>query len=213
MASGSTTFDLTKQKSALLFVAGQHFVVDIVGVTDDTVQVSFPGEGYPVEGMHVDIEFHDTAGCHFGRIRVLECPVRREDPLILERPGDLPRRTHRVTCRVPTDLTVQIKDQRHPRRHTAAMVNLSYGGALLQTDAPFDFSTQVEMTLSLPGEPQYNVSGHVAYIMDGAGAQGGRSQGGPVRQFGIRFHEPEPEVRDAISRYVVSRLQTLYPSC
>lgn len=212
MASGCTTFDLTKQKSALLFVAGQHFVVDIVGLTDDTLQVSFPGEGYPVAGMHVDIEFHDATGCHFGRVRVLECPMRREDPLILERPGDLPRRTHRVTCRVSTDLTVQIKDQRHPRRHTGALVNLSYGGALIQTDAPFDFSTQVEITLSLPGEPQYNVSGHVAYIMDAA-AQGAYHQGAPTRQFGIRFDNPEPEVRDAITRYVVTRLQTLYPAC
>ncbi|MBM3289872.1 MAG: PilZ domain-containing protein [Candidatus Hydrogenedentes bacterium] len=191
----------------MLRVAGEHFLVGILEVQKAHIRVTFPGREYPIEGLQVTVEFHDELGFNSYRTHVVRGPETAGGGLILARPVESRRTQYRDSCRVPTDLTVQVKDQVHVRRYDAALVNLSAGGALIVTPAQFDFSTTVEMQLSLPGEPRYTLIGQVVH-----------ATGAPTRYnitdktYGVRFVSLEPDAARSITRYVWARLREIFPS-
>jgi c-di-GMP-binding flagellar brake protein YcgR len=206
-AADQAAVDIVEGNRCLLSFMGQHFMVDLVEVGEDSIRVTFPGRDYPVAGMPVDLEFHDKGGFNCYRSEVLEGPERTGTGIVLRRPTE-PRRTqHRDTCRVPTDLTVQVKDHIHIRRYDADLVNLSAGGALIMTQAPFDFTTTVELALSLPGEPRHEMLCSVVHMNEAAS---GRTGDAPKNLFGLRFISPEPDVSRSITRYIWQRLRELY---
>ncbi|MCC6697366.1 MAG: PilZ domain-containing protein [Candidatus Hydrogenedentes bacterium] len=197
--------EMRQGSTCLLNVIGQYFLVEILELLPDSIRVSFPGRDYPVPGMIVHLDFHDMDGFDSFETEVLEGPSKSGPGLVVSRPSESRRTQHRDSCRVPTDLTVQVKDQVHVRRYDAALLNLSAGGALIETDAPFDFSTSLELTLSLPGEPLLRMLGQVVHVSD-------ESTRPECRTFGIRFVALSPELRQSISRYAWHRLRELYPS-
>jgi len=202
----ATHEDVRKGSECLLRVFDQRFMVEILEVSQDHIRVSFPASDYPVEGMTVDLEFHDKSGCNLYRSVVREGPKgKRKKELLLDRPTALGRAQHRDSCRVNTDLTVQVKDQVRTRRYDAALRDLSCGGALLETEAPFDFDTTVEMTLSLPGELAHTILGRVVHLTDSEQPRRGKR-----RLVGIEFVGIEPHVAETVSRYIWNRLRTLY---
>jgi hypothetical protein len=195
-------------ESCLLSVIDEHFLVRILEVDEGKVRVSFPGKDYPVEGMRVYLEFHDDTGFDCFPTHVRKGPSASNPSLELERPSASRRVQHRTSFRIPTDLTVQVKDQVHIRRYDASLLNLSSGGALVQSNAPFDFSTTVEVFFSLPGEPSYTTLGQIVHVSvpEGAPAAGNNNQ-----LFGIRFLELNKEIINSLNRYLSQRLRDIYP--
>ena len=198
--------DIKIGNQCLLSVTGRHFMAEILDVSADTICVSFPGIDYPVEGMYLEMEFHDKTGFSYYRVKVLRGPWEGNG-MLLERPSEPKRNQHRDSFRVATDLTVQVRDQIHIRKYDAALLDLSSGGALLQTEAPFDFNTSVEISLSLPGETNHSVLGQVVHMVEQD-----INKRGPMRVYGIRFVGLQPEACKSISHYVWIRLRELYPS-
>jgi c-di-GMP-binding flagellar brake protein YcgR len=198
---------LCKDSECLLNVAGRHFLVKILEVTVETVRVSFPARDYPVEGMRAYLEFHDDDGFYYYASQVLKGPTAKGDGLVLYRLSGLKRSMHRGSFRVPTDLTVQVRDQVHARKYNAALLNISAGGALIQTEAPFDFSTTIELTLSLPGEPTHMILSQVVHT------SAGTAKGAPcAHHFGVRFVNIDRDAEQSVTRFVSTRLQDLYPA-
>lgn len=203
---GNQSVDIRKGNSCLLSVTGRHFMVEITEVGEDSMRVSFPGIDYPVEGMNVELEFHDETGFVYYRVEVLEGPWDGEGVLVT-RPREAKRNQHRDAFRVPTDLTVQVRDHVHVRKYDADLLDLSSGGSLLQTEAPFDFNTTINISLSLPGESTHEVTAHVVHVVEQD-----RTKRGPARIYGVKFIGTPPETCHAISRYVWTRLRELYPA-
>jgi len=191
--------------SCLLNVMGRHFLVKITEVGQDTLRVTFPAKDYPIEKLRADLEFYDQDGFYYYSTEVVQGPAEAGGCLVLTKPTELKRNLHRECCRVTTDLTVQVKDQVHVRRYDAGLVDLSAGGALIQTEAPFDFSTTIEMTLSLPGESTHVILGEVIH----APGETPQEQSG-ARILGIRFTDVDAETSRTISRYIWRRLQEVY---
>lgn len=199
--------DLKPGNQCLLHVLNQHFLVEITEVSERSVRVSFPGMDYPVDGMLVNLEFHDKEGFNSYDAVVMEGPRIQTGTILLRRPTQSTRAQHRNSCRVATDLTVQVKDQIHIRRFDASLINLSAGGALLETAAEFDPDTTLEMTLSLPGEPTHTVLSQILHVNDMGSRHGERS-----RVYGIRFISPDAPVVRSITDYIWHRLRELYPA-
>ena len=211
MATGGGTHSVNDElyvgNRCMLRVAGEHFLVKILDVQKTNIHVTFPGKEYPIEGLQVTLEFHDEHGFNSFPTHIVRGPEKAAGGLILARPVESRRTKYRDSCRVPTDLTVHVKDQVHVRRYDAALVNLGAGGALIVTPAQFDFSATVEMLLSLPGETRHTVIGHIVHTT-GAAPRYGTAD----KIYGIRFVGMGPEVAESISRYVWNRLREIYPS-
>lgn len=203
--SGVESEDIRVGNACLLSVMNQLFLVEILNVEPTSIRVSFPGMDYPVEGMAAGLEFHDKSGINTYQTVVLEGPRSGKEGILLQYPHKKIRERHRDWCRVSTDLTVQVKDQIHFRRYDASLVNLSAGGALIRTNAPFDLDTTIEMFISLPGEPMHHVLGRVVHV--------NRCEDMPTeapRLFGIQFISPDRKIIESIIKYIWNRLREMY---
>ena len=197
---------IEKGAECLLNFVGRHFKSRILEVGPETFRVTFPGRDYPVPGLNIVLEFHDDLGFYYMPTLVVEGPQNQPGGITLRKAAEVKRSTHRDSFRVPTDLTVRVRDHIHVRRYDAALVNISAGGALLRSDAPWDFSSTLEITLSLPGEPLYTLLGQVMHI-----ATCTRCGQQPERVFGVKFIGIDPEIERAVTRYIFTRLPELYP--
>ena len=198
--------DLRTGGTCFLCFGGRHFLVKVFECDQKTLRVSTPGKDYPTAGMGVELECHDEKGYTLYRTVVLEGPDKK-NTIVLQRPERVLRNRHRDCCRVPTDLTVQVKDQVHLPKYDGALQNISSSGALILTEAPFDFTTTVELTVSLPGQPVHTFLGQIVHIAEQPG-----NRHSAERFFGIRFVGIDPLALNSISQYIRGRLQELHPT-
>lgn len=191
--------------ACLLNLMGCNFQVTILNVDGDLVQVTFPGRDYPIEAMHARFELHDNEGFDYYVATVVQGPAPEDEGIVLRQCGGLKRSLHRSSCRVPTDLTVRVKDQDHVRPYDAVLINLSAGGAFIRTEAPFDFSTTADLTLSLPGESTHTLPCQIVDVMPSMA-----TANDSTHLICVRFLDIEPAVEESITRYIRWRLQELH---
>jgi hypothetical protein len=192
--------------TCLMTVTDRLFMVKIVDVTNDTIRVTFPGIDYPVEGMLIDLEFHDLTGFSYYQAIVLEGPQKVGDGILLEKPTDAKRIRHRDSCRVATDLKAELKDQAHVKTHPARIMNLSTSGALIETEAYFELDTTLEVKMTLPDNTTHDIIVQIVHVNDTV-----QSESQPVHCYGTRFVGYEPGTGRDITRYIWAQLKTLYP--
>lgn len=183
--------------TCLLNATNRHFLVRILEVTDEAIRATFPVKDYLVSGMVIDLEFHREDGYFQCYTQVVKAPTDKGEGVLLDRPGESRWNAHRDSNRVETDLTVHVRDVAHPRCYDAHLVNISAGGALICTRAPLAIPAQVEMALSLPGEPQHTVIGRVVHMS---------CDEAETRCFGIRFVDLAENAYDSILRFVTGVL-------
>ena len=156
--------------------------------------------------MGAVLEFHDEVGFTYYTTIVESGPPNEGGSIALRLQGDAQRSTHRGCYRASTDLTVHVREQDHVRKYDASLVNISGGGGLIRTGAEFDYTSVVEMTLSLPGESTLAVQAQVVHVDDAP-----KHGDSPSHYYGLRFVDVEPDVEQAITHYMWDRLRELYP--
>ncbi len=198
--------ELQPGSHCLLRVMRRHFWVKIDAVYEDGVRTSFPATDYPVPGMQVEIELHEPEGYTSYVTDVLAGPAESGGGLLLKTPEEGVYHQHRGRIRVRTDLTVHLRDQVHIRQYTAPVLNISTGGALIQTDGPFYVGDTLEVYLSLPHETRHLILGNVAHVFDPDG------KGTQKPLIGLRFNDLDPSAEKALTRYVYHKLQESRPN-
>ena len=206
--SGDEPHRIAVGASCLLTVTERRFMVEIVEETDDTIRVSFPGIDYPIEGMLVDLEFHDNAGFSYYQSKVIVGPQKDGDGVLLERPSDELRSQHRDSVRVPVDLGAELKVQGHAVVHEGTVVNMSTGGAMIDSTTLFDNGATLDMVLDIPGETTASLIIQVLHVSPDSR----QSDAGPVHSYGTRFVGYEPGAGRAVTRFIWKRLKELYPA-
>lgn len=187
----------------LLLIMGQRFLVSIQRVTDNTIEVSFPVRDFPVEGMRVDLEFHDMEGFTRFESEVLTAPRAVGDYLVIRRPPAYVRNYHRGSWRVPVDFKAELKGHVHPRRIHVPVVNLSTGGILVLTDGEFELDDMLEAAIPIPDLDNEKMTCKVAHR-----ASESHNVDGLV-QMGCTFVSPDPSSIKAIAGYISRRLKEL----
>ncbi len=189
----------------LLLLMGQRYLVSIQDVAEESVTVSFPIRDFPVEGMRVDIEFHDTEGYTRLESEVLVAPKEIGDGLVLRRTPEFLRTYHRGSWRVPVDFKASVKGHVHPRRLSVPVINLSTGGMLLLTDSEMTVGDMLEAMVPVPTVEKDPFTCEVIHRADATHSLGG------LVQVGCRFVSPDPTSVKAISNYILERLKDLGP--
>jgi hypothetical protein len=188
-----------------LNVIGKRLGVEVLDVNDHGIRVSFPFSDWPPEGIPVELDIPSHQGYDRYRATVVHEPeTAYAAGLFLSEPTRCePEVAQRGHCRVPTDLTVQVREAPHPRRFDAFVLNLSTGGALLQSELAAAPGHAVAIDLSLPCHGVESIAARVVYA-----ASEGKSLDRHL--LGIRFENPSLEITTAISEYIDHRLQAIY---
>ena len=189
----------------LLLIMKQRFLVSIQHVSDDHIEVSFPVRDFPVEGMHVELEFHDLEGYTRFDSEVIRAPKETGDFLVLKRPPAYVRNYHRGSWRVPVDFKAEIKGHVHPRRLHVPVVNLSTGGILILTDGNLAVGDMLEASLPVPALNGDKMTCKVVHRAEALEASG-------LVQVGCTFVSPDPTMIKAISEYIWERIKALGPA-
>lgn len=192
----------------LVILSGERFLVTILKIADDNIQVTFPTSDFPIEGMHVDLEFHDDTGYTAYESEVVETPREVGDGLVVKRPpSEMSRTSHRSAWRVPADFSVRMKHHVHPRRVEVPVINVSAGGMLLKTEMDVEVGDSIDLQFTLPGELKEDLLlGRVMHVSTPPGI------GSNERMVGLLFVSPEVRSREALSNYIWRRLREMDPN-
>lgn len=195
-------------KRCLVILSGERFLVTILRVDEDRIQVTFPTSDFPIEGMHVDLEFHDDQGYTAYESEVLETPKEVGDGLVVRRPpSDTIRNNHRSAWRVPADFQVTMKHHVHPRRVEVPVINISAGGMLLKTGMRVEVGDSIDLRFTLPGELEEDtLLARVMHVFSPPGSEDSENL------VGLLFVNPEQASRKALSNYIWRRLRELDPN-
>jgi len=197
--------DFVVGRQCLMTILRTHVMVELRGVDSDSLTVTFPGRDYPIEEIPVTIEFYDAQGFTAYETVVVKGPEEAGGTIVLQRPSNLLRTTHRSSCRVETDLVFQVRDQVHVRKYQAEAINMSAGGVLLKLDAPFEFGDTIQIEISIPGAIPQEVVGQIVH------ASGSKDQS-EERFFGIRFLGLDEPIASAVAEYLWERMREQFAS-
>lgn len=206
MESGATERFFVPGNRCLLLIMEQRFLVSIQDVTENSIEVSFPIRDFPVEGMRVDLEFHDLEGYTRFESEVLVAPKEVGDFLVLRRPPAYVRNYHRGAWRVPVDFKAEVKGHVHPRRLHVPVVNLSTGGLLMLTDAEMAVDDMLDVTLPVPALEGERMTCKVVHIAEESKKSSGLSQ------VGCSFVSPDPQSIKTLSDFIWKRIRELGPN-
>lgn len=196
---------LKQGQRCLLVVLDQRFLVSILEAGGETVLVTFPTRGLPMDGMLVHLEFHDKNGYASYETEVVRSPREPGDGLLLKRPSAYQTTSHRLDWRVPADIEAQFKVHAHPRRIKGRVLNMSVGGLLIESRARLSIDDSLDLELTLPGPHRIDTVGQVVFSSPVEDAASG------VHRHGVRFVGLEPENQHAIIRYIRNFLRATYP--
>jgi hypothetical protein len=192
---------------ALLVFMGQRFLVTILSADYGELRLSYPVSDFPVEGMYVNLEFHDEAGYAAYESEVVRPALQPGDGLVVKRPPAVVRTHHRHCWRVPTDFRVEVKDHVHPRRAEAPAINISAGGMLLRSLIAYNPGNNVDMHFRLPGDALLHTA--VGMVVHSAPVPEARDN---ALHVGVKFVDLDPGTAKCISQYIWRRLRELHPT-
>jgi hypothetical protein len=195
--------ELERGKTVFLRFMGKRFLVEIESVADDTIAVSFGGSSYPIDGLGVELEFHDFEGVKTYHTQVVSGPREPGDSMILRRSAGLTRKHHRRGWRVPLETRTEIREPFQSDVHKGVVINVSSEGALIETTAPLEVGEAVELPLVLPKHHTYNVTGRVIR-KESLALPGG------LERYGLVFVDTPPKARKALTRFIWSQIRRLY---
>lgn len=190
----------------LLVLMGHRFLVTIVSVSPETVRITFPVQDFPMEGMYVNLEFHDELGYATYESEVIASPREPGDGLLLRRPPESQRTHHRSSWRVAADFRVEMKGHVHPRRYDAPVINISAGGLLVRSDAPVSVGDNVDLVFDLPGDGRKEALAEVVHVHVPEASRGG------IPLLGLRFVGAEDVLKKSVTMYIWRRLRQLHPN-
>ena len=198
---------LSVGNSALLNFVEDRFLVKILGTEDNKIWVSFPGNGYPVDGMGGRLEFHRSAGFSAYNVQVLRYAEGQSTGLILERSESAEQRTHRTAWRVPADFHTVVQKHEDQSSFTAVMEDLSAEGALIRAHPMLDLHTPLRLTFALDREHGDRVvDGDVCYTKGPDPIEEN-----PMPRYGVRFRKMTPETRRLLTLFLYHHVRKLYP--
>jgi len=180
---------------------GRTCIVDVLGVSNGTIWVTFPWAVPLPEGTGVELLFQEAEGHVAYHTRVGGSPGVAGG-LMLDRAESCADGQRRRDWRVTADYPVWLRVQGDTEKLKGRMRDLTAKGSMVTTSAHFDPGDLVEMIYQLP---EFSVNRLVAQVVysDTTDENG-------VNRFGLRFVHVSSRAREAITWFLYDRIQALY---
>lgn len=189
-------------RECYLWAGDTVLVVEILGISGNTVWVSYPCDEPLEEGTGVELLFRDEERtvCYHARVAVV--PTNTTSGIMLERAESADDRTARTDWRVPTNLSIWIRPPGVKEKTKGRMLDLTDGGSLIVSEASFRAGELVELIFQLPDCAAYQLVAQVVYA--GAANENG------MKRFGLRFVDVPRAAKEALIWYLYNRIQAEY---
>ncbi len=190
-------------RECFLTALGRTLVVEILGVSAETIWVSYPMADAIKEGTAAELCLHESAGFIGFHTRVSSSPKPNQPSMMLQRTESAQQSKARKHWRVPTEMIASIRVHEEAQYHDARLCDLSIEGALIVTPAQLSTGSMLEMTFQLPNEAPHAILLQIVYSAPD-------SEKGENR-YGLRFIEVSEEAHEALLSFLQGKIQELYP--
>lgn len=143
--------------AAFLCYDGLRIPTQVLAIAQDTVGVAAPPPPFPTSGQGIELEFETPSGVATYYTRVVICPEKQGDAMILMRAANSRGPERRTDWRVPVNLLTQVRRLSPPGVMPCRIVNLSSNGLLLEIENDLALEDVLDLYLALPGEPEHVV--------------------------------------------------------
>lgn len=189
--------------SCFLRIFDQRYFVDILGVSQDTIWVSFHMSDFPLEGMGVDLEFHQGGGFTCYHTRVSIPPKEAGDGVVLQRAEAATFMAYRRSWRVPVDLAMKAREHPDGEVWDGRLVDISAEGALAVSAKALEVGDMMSLSFALPGGRMATMTAQVIHSrVDDEG----------VVHMGLRFDDVPATTREALTSFLWREIRERYPS-
>lgn len=190
-----------------LCILDSRFLVQIRGLENNQIWISFPGIHYPLAGAGGYLEFHSETGFAAYNVQVLRYCERAEDGLILERSESAERRTHRTSWRVPTNISATFRTPNATEHFDGVLEDLSADGCQLRTQPVLPIRTPVLLTFALDRQHgDQEIEARICYVQEESTLRTARGL-----RYGLRFTRMAPATRRLLTLFLYHHVRRLYP--
>lgn len=190
-------------RECFLTALDRTLVVEVLGLSAQTIWVSYPMADTIKEGTVAELTIHDPLGFIGFHTRVSSSPKPNQPSIMLERTETSEQQKARKHWRVSMKLPVSIKAVDETDYHDATLRDLSIEGGLIVTRAQWAAGTTLEMLFQLPHDPPHVILLQAVYC-DPTPENG-------ERRYGLHFTELSEDAHEALTAYLYEKLKKLYP--
>jgi hypothetical protein len=182
---------------------GRVLVVEVLGVSGDTIWVSYPTADVIKDGTGVELTFHNETGFIGFHARVSSGPKISQSGIMLERAESSSHSQERRNWRVACRIAVTAKRYGDEVSHPCGMLDLTIDGAMIYGEASFDAGAMLETTFSLPKKEPITILSQIVY-------KDPTREDGRIR-YGIRFVEMAAEAKTSLMWFLYEKIHESYP--
>lgn len=184
-------------------VNGKCVPGEVLDVRDRVIWMKCPPEGIPADGTGLVLEFQDGRSISGYYARVLTASPDTLSEMVLLRSSSLHRDELRTSLRVPSQIPVRVDFEGPKETIEGNLVNISAGGAYVESMHSPNFDGDPRVLLYMADEPALHVTGCVVHT------EGEHERN--LHRFGVRFTDVRAEDTRAITWYVWSRVRAIFP--
>lgn len=188
-------------KSCKLRVGDAVFEVEVIGLHDNAIHISFPDVTLPAGSASALLEFEDAAGGCSYYTQILSKPHDDIEGLLLWRAANVDQKEMRAYMRVPTEVPVRVREDATGATSDAVIENLSQGGASVLSNADYPEDTAVTLTMTLGEHPTLSVRGKVVHSEPAFRE--------PENRYGIQFTGVDGRSNQIITLYIQARIREM----
>jgi hypothetical protein len=200
----STTSPLKVGKECFLNAMGRVLVIEILGISGDSIWVSYPTADIIKEGTGVELSFHENDGFIGFHARVASGPNMNQSGIMLERAESARHNKERKNWRVPADFPVIIKKYDEEEQHEGVLKDITIDGGLVKTQDVFQAGSMLDIKMQLPeAREALNFLAQIVYSDPTTSDQQNR--------YGLRFVEVPAKGKKELMWFLYKKIHELYP--
>ena len=191
-----------KGMKCALRIDGKRFAAELVDARDRVLRLRCLEDGFFLRSRGIVVEFDSPKGTAAYFTRFLTSAPDCHTELILLRSANLNCDELRSFLRVPTEIAVSVTLEDSPAQFGAKLLNISSGGALLESGSLPEVEYGEHLKMQIAEDPAIAVEGELVHFLNG------KSTSEP--RFGVRFTDVDDEDVRALTWFVWKRVKLFF---
>ena len=188
---------------AFLRAGGFVYLVEVLGIAQNAIWVSFPDIEPPAPGTGVELDIDD--GDVFTRFHAHVAASAASSPgIMLERSETASHRKQRREYRVPYDSAVDVFHEPSQTMSTARIVDVSGGGVRLASNESLGVGDRLKISVEWPNEIAYEYPARVLYARPPKLLS-------HTYGYGVRLHDSDAGAKRALTEFLSREIARRYP--
>lgn len=193
---------IAKGAKCALRIDGRRYPAEVVDVRERVLRLRCLEDGFDIQARGIVVEFDGPKGTAAYFTRYLTSAPDSHTELVLLRSASLNCDELRSFLRVPTEIGVVVTLSDSAARFQAQLLNISSGGALIESDSLPEVEYGERLRLEIAEDPAISVSGDLVHFSNGKAASRPR--------FGVRFVDMDNESVRALTWFVWKRVKLFF---